>query len=173
MATKARKKKSSTIPTLRDLEKRVGRLRKDIERTAGRVTREATRYIPKSRRRQINELVDRVGDLGGTVTKRLTKTVETVRADVEDSVGDLRGTVDKRVKALRKDATDSSAKALETLEKEARKQVERVFRAIGLGVRSDVDGIKKRIANVERRLDDLVEALSSRKRPKADESEAA
>jgi hypothetical protein len=172
MATRARKKKTTIPKTFRDLEKRVGRLRKDLERTVDRVSREAARYIPKSSRRQLNQLMDRVGDLGGTVTKRLTKTVETVRSDVEDSVGDLRGTVDKRVKALRKDATDTSTKALETLEKEARKQVERVFRAIGLGVRSDVDGIKKRVANVERRLDEVVEALS-RKRSKADHSEAA
>lgn len=172
MATRAKKKQTTTIPTFRDLEKRVGRLRKDLERTVDRVGREAARYIPKSSRRQINELLDKVGGFGGTVGKKVTKTVDTVRSDVEDSVEDLRGTVDKRVKALRKDATASSQRAFETLEKETRKQLDRLFKAIGLPVRSDVDSIKRRVAAIERKIDDLFESLP-RRRGKSDESEAA
>ncbi len=166
MATRA-KKKTSTIPTFGQLEKRVGRLRKDLERTVDRVSREAARYIPTSSRRQINDILENVNDIAGTVSKRVTKTVETVRADVEDSVFDLRGTVDKTVKALRKDAVDSSQKALETVEKEARKQLERVLKAIGVPLRADVDGIKRRMGALERKIDDLIESL------KEDESAAA
>lgn len=171
MATRA-KKKTTTIPTFRQLEKQVGRLRKDIERTVDRVSREATRYIPTSSRRQINEILDKVGDLSGTVTKRVTKTVKTVAADVEDSVGDLRGTVDKRVKALTKDATATSQKALETLEKETRKQVERFLKAIGLPVRSDLDGITRRVGALERKVEEFLDA-APRKRARHDEHQAA
>jgi polyhydroxyalkanoate synthesis regulator phasin len=161
------KKNTSTIPSFGQIEKQVGRLRKDLERTVDRVGRQATRYIPKSSRRQINEIIDNVGDLAGNVSKRVTKTVETVRADVEDSVFDLRGTVDKRVKALRKDAVDRSEKAVETVEREARKQLERVLRVLGVAQKADVDGVKKRLTALERKVEDLIETL------KADESEAA
>ena len=166
MATRV-KKKTSTIPSFRQLEKQVGRLRKDIERTVDRVSREATRYIPTSSRRQLNEIIDNVGDLAGNVSKRVTKTVNTVRADVEDSVFDLRGTVDKRVKALRKDAVETSEKVVETVEKEARKQLDRLFKAVGVPLKGDIDVIKRRIAALERKLDDLIETI------KEDESEAA
>jgi predicted nucleic acid-binding Zn-ribbon protein len=174
MATRARKK-TTTIPTsLKDLEKQVTKLRKDIEKTAGRVRREATRYIPKQGRRQLNDLIDRVGDLGGTVTK----TVKNVRADVEgnfeelrDTVEDLRGTFDKRVKTLRKDVTDNAQTALETIETETRKQVEKLLKVLGVPAKSDIDGIKRRVGALERKLDELVEgALRKRNR---DESQAA
>ncbi|MFN2427482.1 MAG: phasin family protein [Candidatus Binatia bacterium] len=170
MAT--RSKKTTTIPTFRQIEKQVGRLRKDLERTVDRVGREAVRYIPKSSRRQFGDILERVNDLGETVSKRVTKTVKGVRADVEDTVDDLRGTVDKRVKALRKDATETSQKALETIEKETRKQVERLLGAIGLPLRSDFDGIKRRIGALERQVEQLVEG-TLRKRAKHDESQAA
>ena len=172
MATRSKKKTTTTIPTFRQLEKQVGRLRKDIERTVDRVGREAVRYIPKSSRRQFGEILERVNDLGETVTKRVTKTVKSVRVDVDDTVDDLRGTVEKRVKALRKEATETSQKAIETLEKETRKQFERLFSAIGLPVRSDLDGIKRRVGTLERQVEQLVEG-TLRKRAKHDEFQAA
>lgn len=169
MATRTRKKAvKSTLPTLGQIEKQVGKLRKDIERTATRVSREAVSYIPKSSRRQFNEIVDQVG----TVNKRVTKAVKTARADVEDTVQDLRGTVDKRVKALRKDVTETSQKALDTVEKELRKQVEGFLKTIGVPVRSDLDGIKRRVGSLERKVEALVEG-QMRKHHKASESEAA
>lgn len=161
------KKNTSTLPSFRQIEKRVGRLRKDLERTVDRVGREATRYIPQSSRRQLNELIDNVGDLAGDVSKRVTKTVETVRADVEDSVFDLRGTVEKRVKALRKDVVDNGQKAIDSVEREARKQAERVLRALGVPLKADVDVVKRRLAALERKVEDLIETL------KTDESAAA
>jgi len=167
MATKA-KSKTSTIPTLRDLEKRATRLRKDLEKTANRVSREAARYIPKSSRKQFGELVEKVEDLSKTVTKR----ARSVRSEVEDTVEDLRGTVDKRVKALRKDATERVQETLETIEKETRQQFERVLKAIGLPVRSDLDGIKRRIGNLERRFEEYMDG-AARRRSKVEESEAA
>jgi hypothetical protein len=164
---KAKKKTTSTIPSFRQIEKQVGRLRKDLEKTAKNVTREAARYIPKSSRRQLSDLVERVSDLGETVTKQ----VKGVRSDVEDTVFDFRGTVDKRVKAIRKDAAERSEKALETIEKETRKRFERFFGAIGLPVRSDLDGIKRRVGALERQVEQLVEG--SMRRRKNDESAAA
>jgi DNA anti-recombination protein RmuC len=161
------KKKTTTIPSLRQIEKQVGRLRKDLERTANRVTREAVRYIPKSSRRQLEDLVEGVNDFSETVTKR----VGNVRSDIEDTVSDLRGTVDKRVKTIRKDVTERSEKALETIEKETRKRVERFLGAIGLPVRSDLDGIKRRVGALERQVEQLVEG--SMRRRKNDESAAA
>lgn len=173
MATRARKKATTTtIPTLGQIEKQVGKLRKDLERTATRVGREAVSYLPKSSRRQLNEIVDKVGDLGGNVNKRVTKAVNTVRHDVEDTVQDLRGNVDKRVKALRKDVTETSQKAIETVEKEVRKQVESFLKTIGVPVRSDLDGIKRRIGALERKVEAIVEG-AMRKQHKASESQAA
>ena len=165
---KAKKKTSTTIPSFRQIEKQVGRLRKDLEKTAKGVTREAARYIPKSSRRQFNDFVERVSDLGDTVTKQ----VKNVRADVEDTVFDIRGTVDKRVKAIRKDATERTEKTLETIEKETRKRFERFLGAFGLPVRSDLDGIKRRIGALERQVEQIVEG-SMRRRKSSDESAAA
>ena len=165
MATRTRKntKQATTIPGLGEIEKQVGRLRKDVERTVESVTREAARYLPQSSKRQIDEILDKVTDLGETVNKRVTKTAKGVRADVQDAVGDLLGTVDKRVKALRKDAdamrkdaTARSQKALDTLEKEARKQVERLLKALGVPVRSDLDGIKRRVGALEKKVDEFL-----------------
>jgi len=161
------KKTATTIPSFRQLEKRVGKLRKDIERTVDRVGREASRYIPAANRRQLNDLFENVNDFAGTVSKQVTKTVKTVRADVEDSVGDLRGTVDKRVKELRKDAVENGQKAFDSVEKEARKQLDRFLRAIGVPLRADVDAVKRRLGALERKIDDLIESL------KDDESAAA
>jgi BMFP domain-containing protein YqiC len=172
MATRTRKKTTTTIPTFGQIEKQVGRLRKDLEKTVDRVGREAARYIPKSSRRQFTEILDKVGDLGGTVTKRVTKTVNTVRADVEDTVGDLRGTVDKRVKSLRKDATEGGQKVIDTIEKEVRKQVEGFLKVLGVPVRSDLDGIKRRVGALERKVEEIVEG-ALRKRDKSGEAHAA
>jgi len=166
------KKKTSTIPSFRQIEKQVGRLRKDLEKTAKGVTREAARYIPKSSRRQIEDLVERVGDFSDTLTKQVTKQVKSVRADVEDTVFDIRGTVDKRVKAIRKDAAERTEKTFETIEKETRKRVERFLGALGLPVRSDLDGIKRRVGALERQVEQLVEG-SIRRRKSSDESAAA
>jgi polyhydroxyalkanoate synthesis regulator phasin len=171
MATRA-KKKTTTIPTFRQLEKQVSRLRKDLERTVDRVSREAARYIPSQSRRQFGDILDRVNDLGDTVTKRVTKTVKGVRADVEDTVEDLSGTVEKRVKALRKDATAAGQKALDTIEKETRKQVERLLSVFGLPARGDIDGIKRRVGALEHKVDELIEG-TLRRRAKSDESRAA
>lgn len=172
MATKARKKATNTnTPTFGQLEKQVGRLRKDIERTVDRVGREAGRYIPKSSQRQFNDLVGKVGDLSGTVTKRVTKAVNTVRADVEDTVEDLRGTTVNRVNALRKDVTDSGQRALENVEKEIRKQFEGLLKALGVPMRSDLDGVKRRVGALERKIEALVEGTI--REQKARESQAS
>ncbi len=174
MATRARKKATTAIPTtFRDLEKQATRLRKDLGKTVDRVSREAASYIPKKNRRQLNDLVDKVSDFSETVTKRVTKTVKNVRADVEDTVFDLRGTVDKRVKALRKDVTSSSEKALESFEKEARKRVEAVLHAIGVPTRSDLDGIRRRVNSLERQVELIVEGAMRRRHKSDEEHEAA
>ena len=148
MATK-RAAKTTTIPTFQDITKQVDRLRKDVEKTVEKtvesVTREAKRYLPAKSRRQINDLIHTV-----------TKTVDNVRTDVEDRVSDIRGTVDKRVKALRKDTTSRSQQALDTLEKETRKQVDRLLKALGVPLRGDIDGIKRRVGAIERKLDELL-----------------
>lgn len=176
MATKTKKKSTSAIPSLSQIEKRVEkqvrRLQKDLRRNVKRASREASKYIPKSSRRQIGDIVDRVNDFGDSVTKTVNKTVKAVRSDVEDSFEDLRGTVDKRVSAIRKEATDTSRKAIESFEKETRKQFERLFSTIGLPVRSDIDSIRRRVGALERQVEQLVEG-ALRKRAKAAESEAA
>jgi BMFP domain-containing protein YqiC len=171
MTTKS-KKNESTIPGFGNIEKQVGRLRKDVERTVEKVGREAARYIPETSRRQINEILEKVNDLGDSVTKTVSKTVKGVRADVEDTVDDLRGTVDKRVKALRKDTAARSQKVLDTVEKEARKQVERLLKTLGVPVRSDLDGIKRRVGAIERKLEEMLEA-GTKKARKSTEHEAA
>ncbi|HYC55141.1 MAG TPA: hypothetical protein VEL28_09415 [Candidatus Binatia bacterium] len=153
MATKTRR--TTTIPMMDDLTRSVGRLRKDVEHTVDRVRREATRYLPEQGRRQLDELVDRVSELRGTVTK----TVDNVYADVEERVSDLRGTVEKQVKALRKDTTSVSQKAFTQIEKEARKQIERLLKTFGVLQRSDLDPIKRRISAIERKLDELAKEV--------------
>ncbi|HYB98242.1 MAG TPA: hypothetical protein VEC57_03825 [Candidatus Limnocylindrales bacterium] len=151
----ATKKQATTIPMMDDLTRRVGRIRKDVERTVERVRREATRYLPEQGRRQLDVLVDRVSELSGTVTK----TVDNVYADVEVRVSDLRGSVEKQVKALRKDTTSVSQKALTQIEKEARRQIERLLKNLGVLQRSDLDGLKRRISAIERKLDELAKEV--------------
>jgi polyhydroxyalkanoate synthesis regulator phasin len=155
MASKA-KKIEVAIPGMADIEKRVVRFRKDVERTVGNVSREAARYLPEGSKRQIDNLFDKVSDLGDSVTKTVTRTVRNVRGEVEDTVEELRGTVDKRVKALRKDTTTRGQKALGTIEKEARKQIERLLKTLGVPVRSDLDGIKRRVGALERKIEELL-----------------
>ena len=154
MATKT-KEAAYGIPGFEDLSKQVRRLRKDVEHTVDRVRREATRYLPERSRRQLDDLIDRVSELGGTVTK----TVDNVREDIEERVSDVRATVDKQVRAIRKDTTTRSQQALTTLEKEARKQLERFLKTIGVPLRQDLDGIRRRISAIERKIDELAKEV--------------
>ena len=169
MGTRNKKKQTTTFGAF---EKQFGRLRKDLDKAVDRVTREASRVVPKATRRQLNDALGVVSSVGGDVTRRVTKAVDGVRSEVEGNLEQLRGTVNQRVRTLRKDATQASEKAVADVEKEVRKQAERLFKVLGLPVKSDLDSLKRRIGAVERKIEELVEG-SARKRAKAEASEAA
>lgn len=130
-----------SIPTIDDVTATVDKLREDVEDMG----RRAADLLPEAGRKRLDDLLDDV-----------SKRVDGVRGGVEDAIGDIRGTVDDRVAVIRKDVAARRKKTVTTLERETRKQVEKLFKRIQLPVRSDLDTVKRRLTSLERKLDQLV-----------------
>lgn len=150
-ATKTRtRKKRQPAPalSLEDLRKRADRLRKDLEDTVESLGKRAAGFLPAPQRKQVDEVLDRLGEVRGDVNK----TVDAWRKDFEKQYKVVRGTVDKRVTRLRKQTEKRGQKVVSELEKEARKYTARAFKRLQIPVRSDIESIKRRLTALERRL---------------------
>ena len=93
-------------------------------------------------------MFDRITSVGHDVNK----TVGGWRADLEKQFRVLRGTVDKRVTNIRKQTESRSRTLFASVEEDVRKYVDGVFKRFQLPVHSDIEGIKRRLGAIERRL---------------------
>ncbi len=145
-----------TLPTLDDLGDQAGKLRKDFEKALEDAGKRAADLLPASGRKRLDEW-----------TKAADKRVAGLRKDVDKRVAALRKDVDKRVDTLRKDAEKRTKSVTDTIEKEARKQLNTMFKRMRLPVRSDIDGLKRRMTSIERKLDQLGKQQSTKQAKQA------
>jgi polyhydroxyalkanoate synthesis regulator phasin len=145
--TKASKRGQASILPLGDLRARVDQLRKEVESIGKR----AAEILPKEQRKQVDGVIDRIT----SVRDDVNKAVETWRTDFERRFKVVRGTVDKRVTTLRKQTQSNGKRLLDGVEKETRRYIERMFKQLKLPVRGDLDALKRRVAALERRLEEL------------------
>jgi len=148
---RASKKTQASVLPLKEIRQRVDRIRKDVEGAVETIGKRAVDILPREQRKQVDGVLDRINTVRGDVNKA----VESWRADLEKSFKVVRGTVDKRIVTLRKETESRSQSLIGTVEKETRKYVERVFKQFKLPVRSDVDGLRRRLNALERRVEDL------------------
>ena len=155
---RASKKTQPSVLPLKEIRQRVERIRKDVEGAVETIGKRAAEILPDQQRKQVDEVVERIN----SVRSDVNKAVESWRADLEKSFKVVRGTVDKRITTLRKETQSRSQTLVGTVEKETRKYVERVFRQFKLPVRSDLDGLRRRLNALERRIDELEKSEEGR-----------
>ena len=143
-----RKTRKSKVTSIRQVRSRVGKIRQDVEEVVGSLRKRAVRALPPDQRKQVDEVFDRLTSVGQDVNK----TVGGWRADLEKQFRVLRGTVDKRVTTIRKQTESRSRNILASVEEDVRKYVDTVFKRFQLPVHSDIEGIKRRLGTIERRL---------------------
>lgn len=123
------------IPTLEDLSRQAESLRSDVEATALRLGRQARGFLPEQGQRGLDVVIN--------------------------GITDVRDDATKRVDTLRKDIDTRRKQTVTTVEREARKRVESLYKRVSLPVRGDLDAIKRRITRLERKIDQLLEEKSA------------
>jgi hypothetical protein len=149
--TKTAKRGQSSILPLNDLRARVDQLRKDMEGAVEQIGKRAADILPDSQRKQVDEVIDRINSVRGDVNKA----VGSWRTDFERRFKVVRGTVDKRVTTFRKQTQSNGKRLLDGVEKETRRYVERMFKQLRLPVRGDLEALKRRVAALERPLEEI------------------
>lgn len=159
-ATKTKKQQAPTpIFSVDEIRNRVERIRQDVEEAVETIGKRAAGYLPETQRKQVDEVIDRITE----VRDDMNKAVDSWRTDIEKQFSVIRGTVDKRVTSIRKQTETRRKKAVSGFEKEARKYTKQVFKTLQLPVRSDVDGIKRRLTALERRITAIEKAGTSKR----------
>jgi polyhydroxyalkanoate synthesis regulator phasin len=133
------------IPTLQDLTTQADNFRSEFEASAARLGRQARGFLPEQGQRGLDVVVDGITDVREDTTKRVVA---------------LRKELDSRLAGVTKEITARRKKTVTTIERETRKRVESVYKRISLPVRGDLDGIKRRITRLERKIDQLLEEKS-------------
>jgi polyhydroxyalkanoate synthesis regulator phasin len=158
--SKTSKQTQASVLQIGELRARVDQLRRDVEDAVESIGKRAVDSLPPSGRKQVDDVLGRINSVRGDVNKA----VDAWRSDLEHRFKVVRGTVDKRVSTIRKRTESGSKKLVGGVEKRTRKYTERFFKQLRLPVRGDVDALKRRLTQLERRIEDLEKsAKSSRK----------
>lgn len=148
MAKRKTRKSAAKVTSIDEVRTRVEKLRNEVEEAVGSIRKRAVKALPRSQRKQVDDVLDRISAVGHDVNK----TVGHWRADLEKQFRVLRGTVDKRVTTLRKQTEKQSRRVFAGVEADLRKYADTLFRRLQLPVHGDIDSIKRRLTSIERRL---------------------
>jgi len=149
VTTRRRTRRSNAkVTSINEVRSRVVQLRQDVEEVVGKLRKRAVRALPPGQRKQVDEVFNRLTSVGQDVNK----TVGGWRADLEKQFRTIRGTVDKRVTSIRKKTGTRSRTLMATVEQDVRGYVDGVFKRLQIPVHGDIEGIKRRIGAIERRL---------------------
>lgn len=148
MAKRKTRRTSGKVTSIHEVRSRVGKIRQDVGEVVGNLRKRAVRALPAGQRKQVDEVFDRITSVGHDVNK----TVGSWRSDLEKQFRMIRGTVDKRVTNIRKQTETRSRTLFATVEEDVRKYVDGVFKRLQIPVHSDIEGIKRRLGAIERRL---------------------
>lgn len=110
----------------------IRRLRKDGEELLKRVREEAGRLLSKDSRKAAQDLVDQARKLTTDLQKRAEEAIRRI---------------EKR-----------GQQAIEAIEKEAQKRIEPIASRLNIPSRDEVEKLKKRVSNIEKRLEELAHA---------------
>lgn len=137
------------LPSIDELTNRAEQLRDGVEETARSLGRQAREFLPEPGKRGVDAVLETVND----VTDEVTVRVDDLRKVVDTRVNTLR----KETTKLRKETDKRRKKAVKTVETTGRKQVERLYKRFSLPVSSDLTALKRRMTQIERKLDQLLE----------------
>jgi polyhydroxyalkanoate synthesis regulator phasin len=127
--TMTAKSKAGTMRGFAQVQGSIQRLQKEGERLLGRVRKEAARLVSKDQRKVIEGLLAHARRLRIDIQKRAEKAIREVETRAE--------------------------KAYRQFESQAEKRIEPIVRRFDFASRSDVQRIEKRIAALEKRLEQL------------------
>jgi poly(hydroxyalkanoate) granule-associated protein len=126
---------------LQDIQKTLSRIQKEGERMLGRLRKDATDLLKKDRRKAVGDLVSQAKKLRTDLQKRAERAV--------------------------KDLEDRSQRVVKIIEKQAERGVEPIIRGLNLPTRDELDTVTTRLAQLEKRLDELSEQRKESKEGKA------
>jgi poly(hydroxyalkanoate) granule-associated protein len=117
----------------------------------------------KARLEQVQGTLKRVQAEGERVVGRIRKDAgELLSKDRQKAVKDLlaqaqklRGDIQKRAERAVKDLDERRQQIIAAIEKQAEKSVEPIVRSLNIPTRDEVEKLKKRIAHLEKRLDEI------------------
>ena len=131
----------------------------EIQAAASKQMHEAIDFIGTEPRRVVDELRSELGKASKKLSHRAEKAVQDLRSDIDKRRKDLTKRADKAVKDTRKRA--------EAFAKDVRKQVEQavepVTTRLDVASRTDVDRLRKRLDQVEKRIGQLATPTASAK----------
>jgi poly(hydroxyalkanoate) granule-associated protein len=90
-------------------------------------------------------------DAGDLLGKNRKKAVQDLLAQAQK----LRGDLQKRAERAMKDLEERGQKIVSAIEKQAEKSVEPIVRGLNLPTRDEVEKLKKKVAHIEKRLEEL------------------
>ncbi len=123
------------FPSIDEMRKSVDQLTKDLEEGVQDLGRRAAKALPEERRKQVDEVIDRLGS---------------VRGNVEESITTLRARSGKQ-----------TGEFFTGIESDLKGYVEALFKRFKLPVRSDLNSLKRRLTAIERRLDTVEKARNA------------
>jgi len=111
-----------------------------VQVTLKRVQAEGERVVGRIRK-----------DAGELLSKNRQKAVQDLLAQAQK----LRGDLQKRAERAVKDLEERGQRIVAVIEKQAEKGVEPIIRGLNLPTRDEMDKLKKRMAQLEKRLDEM------------------
>ncbi len=120
-----------------------GGLRARLEQVQGtikRVQAEGERVVGQIRK-----------DAGTLLSKNRQKAVQDLLAQAQK----IRSDIQKRAERAMKDLDEQRQRILALIEKQAEKSVEPIVRGLNLSTRDEVEKLKKRLTQLEKRLDEM------------------
>jgi len=115
---------------LRQLQSTVQRVQSEGERMVTRLRKEAAALIGQDRRRAVRDLLTQARKLSTDFQKRAERTM--------------------------KDLEERGQKIRAAIERQAERSVDPLVRGLNLPTRDELDKLKKKVAQIEKRLDELV-----------------
>ena len=111
-----------------------------VQVTLKRVQAEGERVVGRIRK-----------DAGELLSKNRQKAVQDLLAQAQK----LRGDLQKRAERAVKDLEERGQRIVAVIEKQAEKGVEPIIRGLNLPTRDEMDKLKKRVSQLEKRLDEM------------------
>jgi poly(hydroxyalkanoate) granule-associated protein len=126
---------SSFRARLTRMQSTLRRVQSEGERMVGRIRKDAGDLIGKDRRKAVQELIAQAQKVRGDIQKRAERAV--------------------------KELEERGQKILSAIEKQAEKSVEPIVRGLNLPTRDEIEKLKKKVAQIEKRIEELASSKAA------------